>query len=163
MALYVGGSDSPYLQSGMNCLRTLAEHYQKSPVGAQLSLVLAQNLSQPFRRVEEVGRQPIEMDGRQVTIIQKRRVEERPANPQEALKIVDRALQQHNSDDTTFNNITYHQASRTKATLLATMGKRDKAVNELDRLIQNLRERGVKDDILAEIEVYKQTLSEEKY
>ena len=157
MALYLGGSDSPYLRSGMDCLRRVAERHEQSPVGAHLSLVLAQNLSRPFRRVVEVGREHIEVAGRLVEVVQSRR-EERQPDLQEALKLVDRALQQHSRDNNTFQNITCHHCSRTRANLLATIGQRDEAKNELDRLIPYLSGRGVKEDVLAEIESYKQTL-----
>lgn len=158
MALYLGGSDSPYLKSGMDCLQRLAIRYKNSPVGAQLSLILAQNLAQPFRYVAEVGYQQMEIGGNEVQVMQTER-KERPAKPQEALQYLDRALQQHQNDPAeTFQNISYHQASRTKATLLAAIGHKKEAVDELEILISYLKKRGVKNDILKEIDVYKQQI-----
>jgi len=158
LALYLGGSDSAFLQSGMDCLREISEKYEKSPIGAHLSLVLAQNLSRPFRRLVEVDREKIEVEGKQMEVIKSKRAE-RKADPQEALNLVNKALQQQEQDEATFENITYHYCRRTKADLLADIGQQDEAQKELDRLIHYLRGRGVKEDVLSEIDTYKGTLS----
>ena len=142
MALYLGGSDSPFLKAGMDYLRTMAEKFQESPVGAHLSLILAQNLAHPFHRIT---------DGKRFIY--------RQANPEEALVLTNRAAKQHEQDETTFQNITYHHLARTKATLLATLGRKREAVQELKELIEYLGGRGVKRDILDEINAYAKKLT----
>ena len=137
MALYLGGSDSPFLKEGMKTLQMLADSYSKSSVGAHLSLMLAQNLARPFHRL---------VDGK--------RVEVRSAKPNESLDLIDRAIKQQERDETTLQNITYHQGIRNKANLLATMGKKKEAKEELKELVEYLGGRGVKSDVLDEINVY---------
>ncbi len=137
MALYLGGSDSPFLEKGMQTLRTLAEHYSETPVGAHISLMLAQNLTRPFHR-----------------IVDNKRIEARAADTNGALNQIDRAIEQHRRDETTFQNITYHQSVRTKANLLAAMGKKKEAKTELQELVEYLESRGVKPDVLDEIKKY---------
>jgi hypothetical protein len=48
MALYLNGSSSPFLSKGMETLQLLADRLSETPVGAHLSLVLAENLARPF-------------------------------------------------------------------------------------------------------------------
>jgi hypothetical protein len=141
MALYLNGSSSPFLEKGMDTLQTMADRYQESPVGAHLSLVLGQNLVRPFFRIE---------DGKLV--------EARAANPEEALALTARALEQQKRDESTFPNITYHQLRRTRADLMAAMGEKAEAKKELKTLVKDLKERGVNEPVLNEIEAYAKAL-----
>jgi hypothetical protein len=141
LALYLNGSDSPFLAKGMQTLETMADRYQKTPLGGHLSLVLAQNLARPFHRIEE-----------------EKRVEVRPAKPEEALKLSAQAVEQQKRDDTTFQNITYHRLLRTRADLMADMGEKTEAKQELRKLIRYLEKRGVNQPVLEEIETYAKSL-----
>ncbi len=132
MSLYLNGSNSPYLQKGMDTLETMADQFQQSPVGAHLSLVLARNLTQ--------------------------RVKTREADPQEALALTARALEQQKRDDSTFTNIGYHQSRRTRANLMAAMGEKAEAKKELNSLVRDLKKRGVNQPVLDEIKAYVKTL-----
>ncbi len=141
MALYLGGSASPYLAKGMETLRALAERYEQSPVGAHVSLVLGQSLAQPFFRLSE---------GKLVKV--------RDAEPQAALQWAARALQQQQRDSSTFTNITYHQLRRARADLLAEMGEPAEARKELRALVRDLAQRGVNQPVLDEIRAYARSL-----
>lgn len=141
MALYLNGSSSPFLEKGMATLQDMADRFKESPVGASVSLALAQNLARPFFRIEK-----------------KKLVEYRPANPKEALVHTAQALEQQKRDESTFTNITYHELHRTRANLLVAMDKKTEAKKELNTLVKDLRERGVNKPILDRIEAYTKSL-----
>jgi len=131
----------PYLKDGMKTLETMAEKYQESPMGTHLSLVLAQNMSRPFYRIDK-GKLHLY----------------RQANPTKALDLTNRALQQHDRDETTFQNINYHRCSQHKANLLATLGRKREAQQELKKLVGYLKGRGVNKPVLNEISEYAKKL-----
>lgn len=137
MAMYLGGSDSQFLVDGMKALKNVAENYRESAAGAQMELLLAKNLTRPFRSV---------VDGK--------RVEVRAPNTAEAINLLDAAMRQHERDETTFTNLTYHECRRAKAQILVSIGKKNEAKTELKGLVEYLRSKGVKDDILEEIGRY---------
>ena len=141
MALYLSGSSSPFLKKGMDTLETMADRYQESPVGAHLSLVLVQNLARPFFRIKDA-----------------KLVEDRAANPERALALTARTLEQQKRDESTFSNITCHQLYRTKANLMASIGEKAEAKKELKALVKYLRGQGVNEPVLNEIEAYSKGL-----
>lgn len=141
IALYLGGSDSPFLKTAMDYLQAMAKQFQESPVGAHLSLVLGQNLARPFHRIED-----------------RKRILFRQIDPEGALNLINRAFKQHEQDETTFQNITYHEGAREKATLLAMQGKIREAKEELKELVEYLGGKGVKRDILDGINAYAKKL-----
>lgn len=141
MALYLNGSSSPYLEKGMDTLQTIAEKYEETPAGAQLSVVLAENLARPFFRIEE-GKLK----------------EARAADPKEALALTSRALEQQERDDSTFVNIDYHRLRRTRADLMVSMDEQAEAKEELSTLVKYLKKRGVNKPVLDEINAYAKDL-----
>jgi hypothetical protein len=141
MALYLNGSSSPYLKKGMETLETVAEKFQKTPVGANISLVLANDLSKPFHRIEK-----------------DKLVQVRSANPEEAFSRVNRALDQQKKDDSTFTNLGHHHAVRTAVDLLITMDKKDLAKTELDLLVKTLEKKGVNKPVLDDIKSFAKKL-----
>jgi hypothetical protein len=143
IALYLNGSSSPLpsLKNGMDTLEAMADRYQESPLGAQLSLVLAQNLARPFHRIEDNVR-----------------VKTRDADPEEALALTARAMKQQKRDESTFTNISYHQLRRARADLMVAMDEKDEAKKELKTLVGDLKKRGVNQPVLDEIEAYAKAL-----
>lgn len=137
MALYLNGSDSPFLEKGMKTLQDMADQFAESPVGAEMSLVLAQNLARPFFR-----------------IVKNKMVKTREANPEESLKLTERAMEQQKRDDTTFSNIAYHQLGQTRIDLMSAMDRKEDAKNELKMLVKYLKGKGVNKPVLDEIEKY---------
>lgn len=137
MSLYLGGSSSAFLKKGMDTLEAVADRYQKTSVGAHVSLVLAQNLRRPFFHIQ---------DGKLVKV--------RSASPAGALALTTRALEQHKRDDSTFTNIGYHQLRRLRADLMAAMDEKADAKKELSTLVEDLKKRGVNQSVLDEIEAY---------
>ena len=122
----------------MATLETMADRYQENPVGANLSLVLAQNLTRPSYRITGDGS----------------RVEVRAAKPEQALALTERALKQQKGGQETFSNIGYHQLRRTRADLLVAAGEKDEAKKELTALCRDLKRGGVNGPVLNEIALY---------
>ena len=141
MALYVNGSDSPFLQQGMQVLNRLSKEYTDSSVGAQISLLLAKNLSRPFHRV-----------------IDSKRIETRKADPATALDLLKTSVHQHEKDEETFTNLSYHDCRRTEADILNNMGKKDEAKSILKDLVSYLDSKKVKQYVLDEITSYSKAL-----
>jgi hypothetical protein len=136
MALYLNGSSSPYLQKGMDTLETVAERYQMTPLGAHLSVMLAENLSRPFFRMNKKHKM----------------VESRAANPKEALDLTDRALAQQKRDAYTFSNIDLHQVRKARADMMVKMDNKSEAKKELLTLVSELKKGKVNQPVLDEIE-----------
>ena len=141
MALYLKGSSSPSLKEGMDTLELMVDRFKESAVGAQLSLVLAENLERSFFRIEK-----------------DKLVEARSADPEAALALTSQALEQQQQDATTFTNLNYHQLVRSRAELMVAMDKAADAKKELDGLVKSLSEQGVNKPVLDEIQAYAESL-----
>ncbi|WP_167618550.1 hypothetical protein [Maribellus sediminis] len=137
MALYLNGSASPFLKSAMDTLEEVANKYEKSPLGAQVSLVLAKNLSAPFYRIKD-----------------NKMVKEQDAKPAEALSFTEKSLNYQKAESSTFQNIDYHDLRKVRTDLLVSMGKTAEAKNEVKELVSDLKKRGVNQPVLDTIKAY---------
>ncbi|MCK5607291.1 hypothetical protein KAR91_35740, partial [Candidatus Pacearchaeota archaeon] len=140
-AMYLNGSSSPFLKDGMDVLEKMTSVYEESPVGANISLMLAKNLGRPFYRLT---------DGKMT--------EFRGADPNAAIALLNTAAKQHERDDSTFQNLAYHDLTRTKASMLAVLGKKKEAKTEIGDLVAYLQSRQVNKSVLDEIEKFAKTL-----
>jgi len=141
IALYLKGSDSTFLEPAMGTLDELRSQFIDRPLGAHLSVFLADNLSKPFHRIE---------DGKRVLA--------RQQEPQKAIDLIDEAMRQHvDNENKTLHNITYHEAVKTKMDMLRALKKDKDADNEISALVTYLEDRNVKKHILNMIEGYKKT------
>ncbi|MBA7607665.1 hypothetical protein ES703_14827 [subsurface metagenome] len=141
MALYLEGSDSEFLKPAMSTLESMAQEFQETPVGAHISLLLAKNLTETFHDVKD-----------------QKRVLIRKPDPRQAITLIDRALEQQERDDSTFQNITYHRGIRIKTDMLSILGEKKEAKKELKDLIAYLENRNVKKHVLDQIDVYSKTI-----
>jgi len=141
MAIYLKGSSSPFLKDGMDTLEKMASAFEESPVGANISLLLAENLARPFYRLKD-----------------RKMTEFRGADPKAAIALLDRASKQQDRDDSTFQNLNYHELSRAKAKMMAAIGKKTEAKKELGDLVAYLRNRRVNKSVLDEIDSYAEKL-----
>ena len=141
MALYLRGSSSPFLKEGMDTLEKMASVYEESPVGANISMLLAENLTRPFYRLKD-----------------RKMMEFREADPKAAIALLDRASKQQDRDDSTFPNLSYHELSRAKARMMASIGQKTRAKKELGDLVAYLRDRNVNKAVLDEIDSFAEKL-----
>lgn len=146
LALYLDGSDSHYLKKGMAILREMAEVYKENPIGAQISVTLAENLKRPFSVVNAEGKRELKRD----------------IKPRKVINFIDSAKKQQERDDKSLTNITYHEAIQLKVDMLKfskpTVDWKGQAEGELDDLSGYLKERGVKQFVLDGIEKSKKKL-----
>lgn len=134
MALYLNGSSSPFLKNGMDILEEISEKYDKSSVGAKISLLLAQNLSKPFFRMKN-----------------NKMVKDRDSKPDAALALTKKALDYQKKEPSVFQNIDYHDLRKTRTDLLSSMGKKKEAEQEINELVTDLKKRGVNKPVLDDI------------
>ena len=141
MALYLNGSSSPFLKNGMDVLEELSEKYGKSSLGARISLLLAQNLSEPFFRMKN-----------------KKMVKDRDSKPDEALELTKKAMDYQKKDPSALQNIDYHALRKTRSELLSSVGKKKEAEQEINELVTDLKKRGVNKPVLDDIKAYTKNL-----
>lgn len=135
IALYLEGSSSPFLRNGMDVLQEIAARYAGSPVGTRVGMLLAKNLTRPFRRIE---------DG--VLRVS------RPAQLDDAMTFTEPALKQLQNEPETIEPITHAELRRTRAHILRDMDNSEGAREELKTLSGELEKRGVNRPVLDSIE-----------
>jgi hypothetical protein len=140
MALYLNGSSSPFLNKGMETLTRVAE--MNTRAGARMSMVLAQNLTRPFFRLDD----------------ERRLVRYRDADPDSALALTAKATEYHAADEQAFTNLDYHELIRTRADVMVQIGEKARAKEELTDLAHYLAARNVKRRVLKEITSYAKSL-----
>ena len=121
----------------------MADQFKTSPVGAHISLALAQNLARPFHRVDYE---------------QNALVETRAADPRLALDLTDQAMKQQSRHSDTFSNLGYHDLRRTRADLLVAVDDTEGARKELTSLARALKRKGVNQPVLDDIKAYADSL-----
>ncbi len=141
LCLSLGGSRSPFLDTGMKVLEDVATRYKDSIVGAKVASILAAGVSHPFFRVD------VE-DGRLR--------ETAKADPARALQLTSDALKLLKAEKTL--NIAYHALVRQRAELLAEQDKAETARKELSTLRKDLHQRGVNKPVLDDIEAFEKNL-----
>jgi len=143
MSLYLNGSSSPYLDSGMNTLEEIVERFPESRLAAQTKLTLAKNLKRDFYRIEKKKKE-LKLYRR--------------ADPDSVIALTDDALERHQTDEETLTNLSYHEVRRMRAETLAEAGDITKAKRELNLTVDYLKQKGVNRPVLKEIEDYAKTL-----
>jgi len=143
MTLYLNGSSSPYLDSGMNTLQEIVERFPESRLAAQTKLTLAKNLQRDFYRIEDKKKE--------LTLY-------RGADPDSVISLTDDTLERHQTDEETLTNLAYHEVRRLRADTLAATGDISKAKRELSQTIKYLKEKGVNQPVLQEIQNYAESL-----
>ena len=141
MALYLGGSASPFLERGMEVLEELADRYSETEVGAKTAEVVAQGVGRPFFRIED----------NQLT-------ETHAGDPQRAVDLTTPAREFFRRDQRRELNLDYHRLARQRSEYLTTMGETEQAKEELSELREDLAARDVNEPVLEEIRAYEESL-----
>jgi hypothetical protein len=124
--LYLFGSRSPLLSKGWAVIEDLAERYQDSMLGMRLRSTLAHGLEKPF----------LGLKGRKLTLLER-------ADPEEALKLVEPAVEMLRREPRSQLNLTYGDLALRQARLQAKVGRVEQARVLLSSLSQELEKRGV--------------------
>jgi hypothetical protein len=143
MTLYLGGSQSPFLDKGMDQLRQVVDQFKETPAAFAAARTLANSVGRSFYRRAENG--PALVCTHQ-------------ANPAEAVQLTTSALQFYELTPRKAFNLPYHQLVKERAAFLAEEGAIDVARNELRALYKNLEGRGVHPPVLADIKAYEEHL-----
>lgn len=142
MSLYLFGSRSEYLDKGRAVIEDLADRYQDSMLGARLNAALANSLVKPFYGLE---------DGK-VKLLEK-------ADPKEALKLVEPAVEVLRKDPRKELNLTYRGLAERQARLEVEVGRTAQARQVLSTLSADLEKRGVNPPQLASLQAVAQEIT----
>ena len=140
LAMVLGGSRSPWLDSGFKALEEVAARCKTTMVGARVALRLAEGLARPFFRADQSKR--MRKDG--------------DAKPKEALALTAQALKVVQGEDKL--NISYNNLVRWRASMLAEQKGKAEAKKELAAMRKTLQGRGVNKPVLQDIERFEKSL-----
>lgn len=143
MALYLEGSQSPFLAAGMNCLEAASERFAQAGVGVAAAAAIAKSKGDDFYR--RVG------DGSTIA-----RTHE--ADPKAALKTTEAAVAYYRKRKEKELNLPYHQLMDLRAALHLQAGSPEAAKEELQELRSDLKARGVNPPVLASIKAEEERL-----
>ena len=148
MSLYLGGSQSPLLQDGMEVLEDLAERASDSVVGAKAAEVVASSVSRSFYRLEAA----------EPTARATKLKKTHDADPERAVELTTPALEVYRQAEDPKLNLSYHELARTRAEALAAAGKGKEAKTEIRAVQKDLKARGVNESVLREMKDFEQAL-----
>lgn len=125
----------------MEVLEELTEEFDESLVGGKAAGTVANSLKDPFFSVR---------DGTVTKL--------HDAMPEEALEYTETAKDLYQQRDDPTLNIQYHGLVRTRAELLQQMDESEQAREEVERLRDDLEERGVNQPVLEDITAFSESL-----
>jgi hypothetical protein len=140
MALCLGGSQSPFLRTGMKSIEEVIEQCQSSAVGGRIASIVAEGKARPFFRLDE--KRHLKMSNK--------------ADTNGALRLMDVALKIFKPE--VRQNIAYHNLVRRRAALLTDQDKKTQAKKEIDALLNDLKKRGVNQPVLNDIAAFEEKL-----
>ena len=146
MNLYLDGSRSQYLEKGFDLLREMSEKHKKSLLGAKLSMTVANGLTQPFFHVVRTD------DHLKLNQTHK-------AEPREALKLTDAAVDLYRKTRQKALNLSYRQLVSQRVDCFVALERPQAAVKELDQLEKDLTKTGANAPVLKQISDLSDTIS----
>ncbi|HET7287919.1 MAG TPA: hypothetical protein VFI71_10630, partial [Pyrinomonadaceae bacterium] len=138
MNIYLEGSRSKHLEKGFDLLREMSEKYKKSLLGAKLSTTVANGLTQPFFQVVKTDEY--------LKLSQAYKAE-----PREALKLTDAAVDLYRKTRQKSLNLSYRQLVSQRVDCLVALERPQAAVKELDQLHKDLFKTGANAPVLKQI------------
>lgn len=134
LSLYLGGSQSPRLKSGMNVLESVAERLRDRRAGARVASIVAGSIAQPF-----------------FSLVRNKLKKTHEPKPQEALEIADNARELLEQSKDPSVNLMHRRLAEQRSACWIQMGEPQRADQELDVMRGTLKGRGVNPSVLAEI------------
>jgi hypothetical protein len=138
MNIYLEGSRSQYLEKGFNLLREMSEKHKTKMLGAKLSMTVANGLTQSFFHVVETD------EDLKLARAYK-------AEPREALKLTDAAVDLYRKTKQKSLNLSYRQLISQRVDCLVALERPQAAVKELDQLHKDLIKTGANAPVLDQI------------
>lgn len=148
MSLYLNGSQSPFLQQGMDTLQEISSRFNDQLIGAKAANVIANSIAEPFFRIDQKDKK---------RILRKTH----KADPEEALKITEPLLSMFKKAEgleARQLNLSYHQLVVNRSNFLSKMDKTKEAKGELATLREHLEKRGVNKSVLDDIQTFEKSL-----
>ena len=149
MNLYLDGSRSTHLEKGFDLLREMSEEHKDSLLGAKLAMTVANGLTQPFFQLEKTGEEKVTVKLSQAY----------KAEPKEALKLTDAAVDVFQKTRQKALNLSYRQLVSQRVDSLVALDRQKQAVRELGDLEQHLRNLGANAPVLDQISNLASTIS----
>ena len=146
MNLYLEGSRSQYLEKGFDLLREMSEKNKKSLLGAKLSMTVANGLAQPFFHLVQTDDQ-LKLN------------QTHKAEPREALKLTDAAVNVYRKTRQKSLNLSYRQLVSQRVDCFVALERPQAAVKELDQLEKDLSKTGANAPVLKQISDLSDTIS----
>ncbi len=140
LAMYLGGSASPFLGGAMDTLREMAGRFSDGMVGVQAARVVAGAEARAHYRFDD-ARKPV-----------LKSVHE--PDPEAALEVTAPALKVLKAADEKRANLLHHALARQRAQAWTTLGKAAQARREVTELGKVLASRGVNPTVLREVEAF---------
>ena len=137
MNLYLGGSASKHLESGLVVLKTVADQFQDEVAGAKAAITVARSEADAFFRLSE-DRGAL--------------VKTQDAAPEAALGQTDAAVDFFRRTPAKALNLEYHELIRERAGWRDRIGDPGGARRELETLRDDLSKRGVNEAVLRDID-----------
>jgi hypothetical protein len=141
MSLYLNGSQSPFLSSGKEVLKSVSDRFKDTLLGAKVSKVLAASEARPFFRIQD----------------QALKQAHKP-DYNKALKLMEPVLEVFRSKKQKALNISYHNLVRIRVDAMMKLGKTKEAKTELSGLRRDLSNRGVNQSVLRDIESFEESV-----
>jgi hypothetical protein len=138
--LYLGGSPSPFLASGLETLEqaATAKDFKGTMLAARAAETVGRSAGRSFYRVE------YERDEASLT-------EYQSPDPTAQLKLTQTALDTYRKAKDPHLNIAYNRLTRERAAALAEIGQTEEAQQELSKAESELKKQGVNDAVLEDI------------
>jgi hypothetical protein len=134
LALYLGGSRSPWLEKGREVLQETTERFKGSLAGTKAASFLAQGLARDFFRVSGTDKPKLKLAEK--------------AEPKRALELTEPALKLLGSEKSKALNLSYGRLVRRRAEYHQAVGSVKAAKGEFNRLCKDLADRGVNRSVL---------------
>jgi len=149
MNLYLEGSRSPHLEKGFDLLREMSTKHKNSLLGAKLAMTVANSLTQPFFHLEETAKGDEKLKLRQTY----------KADPKEALKLTESAVDVFQKADEKALNLSYRQLVSQRVDCLVQLERPKQAAKELGELHDHLESTGANQPVLNQISTLAETIS----
>jgi hypothetical protein len=124
LSMYLQGSRSPFLETGMNLLSEVADHDPTTGLGIKAASIVANSLHRPFYRIQDSKNPAL--------------VKAYKAEPEKALSLTNEAVKHYHSHGQKAQNIDYHELVKARAKLLAETDQKALAKKEVSTLMKDL-------------------------
>lgn len=139
LCLYLGGSESPFLEAGMSTLERAAGEFRGTMLAARAAETLGQSAGRSFFRIEDADAEV-------------KLAEAHAADPERQLELTAQAVEVYQERDDPHLNLSYHRLVRDRAEALIAADRHKEASEELSTLGKDLEARGVNEVVLEDIQ-----------